>query len=70
MTLLLGLDLDEAQFDHQLLQGLELVLLLVDLRLECDVLLNQLVQLLVQELLLILLFIPETRKKKFDGFVK
>ena len=65
MKLLLGRDLDEAKFDHQLLQCLELVLLLVHLRLERDVLLNQLVQFLVQELLLVLLLIPEIGEKFF-----
>ena len=69
MTLLLGRDLDEAKFDHQLLQGLELVLLLVGLRFEWDVLLNQLVQFLIQELLLVFLFIPG-KEPLFDEFVR
>ena len=55
-TLLLG-DFDEAQFDHQLLEGLELGLLLADLPLEVGVHLGQLVQLFVDQLLLVLLLV-------------
>ena len=52
-------DFDEAEFDHQLLEGLEFGLLLVDLPLQLGVHLGQLVQLFVDQLLLVLLLVTE-----------